>query len=267
MNARDGQRQGTGSAYGGEGPTRGTLTLYSHSATALLERSSHVRAPELSPASGRERAGERNSRADRARRSTTRKAQSRTGIGNSLRWLRRLAPLDGERQNGEFGTVARRRRAGRPFTFSSTTARHLRARVFRQYGLLDSTRIDVVWPTTPNSLILLGSQTSIKATWNHNTQPDIIGYNIYRSTSAGGPFTQVNLVPTDSSSAYEDPNLQPLTRYYYQVSAVDASGNESAPTAAVSGSTNPPNQTVFRSSRRKRRRRWRWRITAQPATS
>src|SRR5206468_1485476 len=69
--------------------------------------------------------------------------------------------------------------------------------------------------------------------------------NVYRSLSSGGPWTRVDAVPSDRISTYEDGPLSPLTRYYYEATAVDSSGNESPPSAWTSISTNPPAHVGF----------------------
>jgi fibronectin type 3 domain-containing protein len=55
--------------------------------------------------------------------------------------------------------------------------------------------------------------------------PWALGYVIYRSTSAGGPFNFPNdFVKTTPQSNYLDTNLGARTTYYYQVTAVNAAG-------------------------------------------
>ena len=63
--------------------------------------------------------------------------------------------------------------------------------------------------------------------WADNTEPDLAGYNVYRSTTASGPYSQVNIALVTASS-YNDTGLTNLQEYYYVVRAVDSSGNESA---------------------------------------
>jgi hypothetical protein len=76
---------------------------------------------------------------------------------------------------------------------------------------------------------------------------DLAGYNVYRSTASGGPFTKVNLVPTALISYYHDEGLPALTRFFYRVTSVDSSGNESSvpSSGAISVSTNPPNHSIY----------------------
>jgi Ig-like domain-containing protein/centrosomal CEP192-like protein len=55
----------------------------------------------------------------------------------------------------------------------------------------------------------------------------VIGYNVYRATISGGPYTLLNssLVPT---TQYSDANVQSGQTYYYVVTAVDSSKMESS---------------------------------------
>ena len=127
----------------------------------------------------------------------------------------------------------------------SSAAAKLVLHVFDQYGEIMTQGMDLGYPPTPVQLQALGSATSIKLTWAHITAPDLLGYSVFRASSPGGPYTRVNPNPTDRVSYYLDSGLLPLTVYYYEVAAVDSSGNESAPSAPVSASTNPPLHTIF----------------------
>jgi hypothetical protein len=105
--------------------------------------------------------------------------------------------------------------------------------------------LDLTYPATPTTLKGLGAATSIALTWKHNTEADLYGYNIYRSAAQVGPYVKVNSVPTGRVGYYTDPGLVPLTRYYFKVTAVDSSGNESAQSSFNPTSTNPPLHSIF----------------------
>lgn len=72
--------------------------------------------------------------------------------------------------------------------------------------------------------------------------PHFLGYRVYRSTSSGGPFSEITASPLVQTGFYHDRGLASLTPYYYYVTAVDSSGVESDPTGVVSASTSPPEQ-------------------------
>lgn len=87
-------------------------------------------------------------------------------------------------------------------------------------------------PPNPVATIKVSTSTSaIKLDWASNKEKDLKGYNVYRSTSASGPFTKLTSSPR-SSSDYTDKATPVAVIEYYRVTAVDKSGNESAPTAA-----------------------------------
>ena len=87
---------------------------------------------------------------------------------------------------------------------------------------------DTTAPATPKGLTATPSQSGIALDWNNNTESDLAGYNVYRSDAAGGTFTKLNSTPL-ASSQYDDTKA-PASQYsYYRVTAIDTSGNESAP--------------------------------------
>lgn len=63
--------------------------------------------------------------------------------------------------------------------------------------------------------------------WTASTST-VVGYNVYRGTSASGPFTKLTASPVTGTS-YLDPttDLTISTSYVYQVTAVDSNGDES----------------------------------------
>jgi hypothetical protein len=66
----------------------------------------------------------------------------------------------------------------------------------------------------------------VDLSWAINPEPDIAGYNIYRSDSAGGTMVRLNeaLLPTP---VFQDASVQPGGQYTYQVTAVSRVGLES----------------------------------------
>ena len=85
-------------------------------------------------------------------------------------------------------------------------------------------------PAPPTGLTAGAGDGSVTLGWDANGEPDLDGYNVYRGTAAGGPYTQLNASLVTATS-YGDTGLQNGTTYYYVVSAVNTSAQESAPSA------------------------------------
>lgn len=68
-------------------------------------------------------------------------------------------------------------------------------------------------------------QYSVSLSWNASS--GVAGYNIYRSTSATGSYVKVNS-SLDANTAYVDNSVSAGKTYYYEATAVDANGQESA---------------------------------------
>jgi hypothetical protein len=114
-------------------------------------------------------------------------------------------------------------------------------------NLMEVTARDTFPPSAPQGLIVTlvpaqqasgnnaASPAYLDLSWEIAPEHDVAGYNVYRSESASGPGKRQNadLLPTP---AFRDMNTAPGRVYYYTVTAVDRAGNESAPSAPVTGS-------------------------------
>jgi hypothetical protein len=90
--------------------------------------------------------------------------------------------------------------------------------------------LDTTPPATPTGLQVqkVISGGALYLTWNENTEVDLAGYNIYRSTTNGSGFILVN-IQLITDNFYLDTGLDIGTTYYYNITAVDDSDNESPP--------------------------------------
>jgi fibronectin type 3 domain-containing protein len=79
-------------------------------------------------------------------------------------------------------------------------------------------------PDAPTGLAATAAFRSVDLDWNDNTEPDLDRYNVKRSTTTGGPYTQIDTVTV---SNYTDNAVTAGTTYYYVVTAVDAGNHES----------------------------------------
>lgn len=90
---------------------------------------------------------------------------------------------------------------------------------------------DVFPPAPPAGLTGLYTAGAVELIWNPNTEPDLAGYNIYRrETENHAERLNPELLRSPLS---RDTALMPDRRYTYWVTAVDLSGNESAPSSEV----------------------------------
>lgn len=71
----------------------------------------------------------------------------------------------------------------------------------------------------------------VHLSWTASTSTDVVGYHMYRAP-AGGNWTKIN-ASLVASTLYSDSTVANSTTYYYAVTAVDISGNESSKSAPV----------------------------------
>jgi fibronectin type 3 domain-containing protein len=83
--------------------------------------------------------------------------------------------------------------------------------------------------STSSAIALSGSgaappQHLVTLSWAADTST-VAGYNVYRGTTSGGPYTQIYSL--DANTTYTDSTVQSGSTYYYVVTAVGTSGAES----------------------------------------
>jgi hypothetical protein len=69
------------------------------------------------------------------------------------------------------------------------------------------------------------TQHTVDLSWSASS--GAVGYNVYRGTVSGGPYTTMINSSLDSTTAYTDNTVVSGQTYYYVATAVDASSNES----------------------------------------
>jgi hypothetical protein len=69
---------------------------------------------------------------------------------------------------------------------------------------------------------------SVTLSWTASTSPAVVGYNVYRATTSGGPYAKVNGGACVAAMTYSDSSVTSGHTYYYVATAVDSSNSESA---------------------------------------
>jgi hypothetical protein len=80
-------------------------------------------------------------------------------------------------------------------------------------------------PPTGLTAALIPGVAGVSLNWNASAST-VAGYNVYRATRSGGPYTKINPAIVTGLS-YTDTAVVSSTTYYYVVTAVDAIGTES----------------------------------------
>jgi fibronectin type 3 domain-containing protein/subtilisin family serine protease len=97
-------------------------------------------------------------------------------------------------------------------------------------GETSATPADRTAPSAPTGLVATAGERQVALDWADNTEADFAGYRVYRK-NADGTWSSL---ATMAASAYTHTGLTNGTTYTYRVTARDATGNESQPSAEAS---------------------------------
>jgi chitodextrinase len=102
---------------------------------------------------------------------------------------------------------------------------------------------DTQAPTVPTGLSAQAiSSSQINLSWTASTDNiGVTGYRIYRCT--GSSCTPSNQIATSATNSYSNTGLSASTAYTYAVSAYDAAGNVSSPSASATATTSSSGDT------------------------
>lgn len=95
---------------------------------------------------------------------------------------------------------------------------------------------DTFPPNSPTAITVAASPGTISIFFATNTEKDIAGYRIYRSTDRNLPVTEWLLLTTDllKTNTYQDTKVETGVEYFYYLTAIDNAGNISQPSEIVS---------------------------------
>ena len=103
-------------------------------------------------------------------------------------------------------------------------------------GPVEVTPKDITPPPPPQHPQAEGSTRGIVLTWELSRAPDVKGYWIYRANKQDGDYKRLSTIPVPPDKGlFEDATVPPNEQYFYEITALDLSGNESAPSAPVHG--------------------------------
>lgn len=95
---------------------------------------------------------------------------------------------------------------------------------------------DIFPPAAPENLTIAAAPGNLSVFFAASVEPDVIGYNIFRSTKMDLPLDQwqkLNGVPF-SATSFQDTKIEAGQKYFYYAIALDSAGNVSNPSEIVS---------------------------------
>ncbi|MBV8201041.1 MAG: hypothetical protein JOZ15_10510 [Acidobacteria bacterium] len=92
--------------------------------------------------------------------------------------------------------------------------------------------VDRYPPPVPEELVAVAEAGRVRLVWRQSEASDLAGYIVYRKGAATGEFVRLTAKPIAPTS-YVDTTVASGQTYDYRVTAIDQTGNESAPSVEV----------------------------------
>ncbi len=108
---------------------------------------------------------------------------------------------------------------------------------------INATTLDLIPPAQPSTPLIVHTPDTVKISWISNSETDLFKYYVYRHTESETIRDANNIITNILSpdTSYTDTSVQVGTLYYYGITAVDVSGNQSdmSPISSIH-TTSPP---------------------------
>ncbi len=111
-----------------------------------------------------------------------------------------------------------------------------------QYGHLWYDTFYLRKMVAPEGLCASPGRDYIDLVWNPLAVSGLLGYNVYRREDTCYPYLRCNEIPITNGTYFRDLGLERAKTYYYAVTAIDSSRNESYYSEELIAKTNPSDQ-------------------------
>jgi len=189
-----------------------------------------------------------------------------------IRWTPASKNFDGSAAPAGQGTTVVRTEAGGPpkrltplpvggavfqdkeFAFGRTYRYVLRSTTTLAAGFLESDDsaavevkpADTFPPAAPAGISIAAGPEFLTLIWDANAEKDLAGYHVWRRAGESGEFVRLTSAPL-LETTYTDRSVEKNKTYFYAITVVDAAGNASPRSAAVSetikGPIHPPSSS------------------------
>ncbi len=102
------------------------------------------------------------------------------------------------------------------------------------------TEVDSTPPAPPTGLQALPGNNIVNLSWNKNTEADLNMYRIYRAITSSTSFSKLTDIGA-SVTTFNDTEVTNGTKYFYKLTAIDKTNNESGYSDIVSVTPEPAN--------------------------
>jgi fibronectin type 3 domain-containing protein len=124
--------------------------------------------------------------------------------------------------------------------FYKLTAEDAAGNVSAVSNTASATVLDTTAPSSPTGLVATGGSGQVSLAWNAaSDNVAVVRYNVHRSSTPGFTPAAGNRIAQPTGTSYVDTGLAAGT-YYYKVTAEDAAGNLSGPSAEASAAASAP---------------------------
>ncbi|WP_344341456.1 fibronectin type III domain-containing protein, partial [Streptomyces rhizosphaericus] len=103
---------------------------------------------------------------------------------------------------------------------------------------------DITPPAVPTGVVATPGNGHVGLAWSPVTASDLDGYLVYRAPTANGPWAKLTAIP-NTATGYDATGLTNGTTYWFAITSIDDTGNESARSnASPATPASPPSSVV-----------------------